>query len=292
VGDHVIVIGGGNTAIDAARTSWRLGAKEVTVLYRRGRTEMPANDIEVVEADHEGVKFHFLAAPSKFEGENDQVKTLEYIKMALGEPDASGRRRPVPMEGSETELAVDNCFAAIGQFPDLGCLEEGSEIGPKIDLTRWRSILVDEDTMATNIEGVFSGGDVQRGAATVVEAICDGRRAAGGINLYLQDLPVAPHTIKEGAPVVHPGDEVLNAADVDQVHRDTERAKMRELTVAERRGNFDEVELGLLEEVALKESQRCLDCGLLCYRRTAPECESDSGLVGSARRITREISGM
>ena len=276
VGDHVIVIGGGNTAIDAARTSWRLGAKEVTVLYRRGRTEMPANDIEVVEADHEGVKFHFLAAPSKFEGEDGNVKTLEYIKMALGEPDASGRRRPVPMEGSETILPVDNCFAAIGQFPDLGCLEEDSELGKSIDLTRWRSILVNEETMETNVPGVFSGGDVQRGAATVVEAICDGRRAAGGIHLYLQGLPVKASTVKEGAPVVQPRDKVLNAEDVEQVHRDTERAQMRELNVDQRRNNFDEVELGLLEDVALKESQRCLDCGLLCYRRTASGSEPGS----------------
>ena len=285
IGERVVIIGGGNTAIDAARTSWRLGAREVTVLYRRGRTEMPANDIEVLEADAEGVKFHFLAAPNRFKG-NDQdiVEILEYIRMELGEPDASGRRRPVPMEGSETELPLDNCFAAIGQFPDLKCLEEGdSEIGPTIELTRWNTIIGDENTMQTNIPWLFTGGDVRRGAATVVEAIGDARKAAGGIHLYLQGLEVAPVTVKSGSPVYEPGDPIVNLtdpADIEQVGRNTQRGTMheghRELSVDQRRNNFEEVELGLIEEVALRESRRCLDCGLICYKHTAKDVDAES----------------
>ena len=271
LGDHVVVIGGGNTAIDAARTSWRLGAKQVTVLYRRGRTEMPANDIEVVEADNEGVEFHFLAAPSKFSGE-DVVKAMEYITMELGEPDASGRRRPVPKEGSETTLPIDNCFAAIGQFPELGALEEGSEVGKQIELTRWRSVLVDDDTMQTNIPWIFSAGDCQRGAATVVEAIGDARKAAAGIHQYLNDEAVKPRTVKENAPVYHQGEPIVNvnsSRDIDQVLRDTDRVHMRELEVPDRAMSFVEVELGLLENMAINETKRCLDCGLICYRKTA-----------------------
>jgi len=281
IGQRVVVIGGGNTAIDAARTSWRLGAKEVTVLYRRGRTEMPANDIEVIEADHEGVKFHFLAAPTRFEG-GDQglVETLEYIRMQLGEPDASGRRRPVPMEGSETELPIDNCFAAIGQFPDLKCLEDGdSEVGPTIELTRWNTIIGDEDTMQTNIPWLFTGGDVRRGAATVVEAIGDGRKAAGGIHLHLQGMAVEPQTVKEDSAPFQPGDPMVNIDDpshIQRVERNTVRGQMREMSVGQRAGNFDEVELGLLEEVADRESQRCLDCGLICYKQTARADTGDS----------------
>ena len=275
VGNRVVVIGGGNTAIDAARTSWRLGAEEVTVLYRRGRGEMPANDIEVIEADHEGVKFHFLAAPSKFEGEDGLVKAMEYIKMQLGEPDASGRRRPVPMEGSETMLPVDDVFAAIGQFPSLDCLEEGdSEVGKQIELTRWNTIIGDEDTMQTNIPWLFTGGDVRRGAATVVEAICDGRKAAGGIHAFLLEHPVEPATAVQGAQPYHAGEPIINITDpsgIEKVVRNTDRAKMREMSVEERRGNFEEVELGLLREVAQREADRCLDCGLICYRPTAVE---------------------
>jgi len=284
VGERVVIIGGGNTAIDAARTSWRLGAKEVTVLYRRGRTEMPANDIEVIEADLEGVKFHFLAAPTKFDGDDGVVKALEYIRMQLGEPDASGRRRPVPMEGSETTLPITNCFAAIGQFPDLACLEEGdSAVGPTIELTRWNTIIGDDNTMQTNIPWLFTGGDVRRGAATVVEAIGDGRKAAGGIHQYLQGLDVAPETVRTDSPVYEPGDPIANLtapSEIEKVERNTRRGTMheghRELDVAAREGNFEEVELGLLEEVALRESKRCLDCGLICYKHTAKGEEAES----------------
>jgi NADPH-dependent glutamate synthase beta subunit-like oxidoreductase len=155
VGDKVAIIGGGNTALDAARTSWRLGAKEVTILYRRSRVEMPANDIEIEEAEHEGVLFHYLAAPTKLMGDNGKLSALEYIEMELGEPDESGRRRPIPKEGSEKVIKVDNVIAAIGQFPVTGFLKDDG-----VGITRWNTIeLVNGATGETNLEGVFAGGD-------------------------------------------------------------------------------------------------------------------------------------
>ena len=260
VGERVVVIGGGNTAIDCARTCWRLGASEVTVLYRRSRAEMPANDIEVEEAEHEGVKFHFLAAPTKLIGENGKLKALEFIRMELGEPDASGRRRPVPVEGSEETLEVDNVIAAIGQFPNLAFLD-GDEAGQQIARTRWNSIDTDDAAMNTNIPGVFAAGDAVLGAATVVEAIGTGRRAARSIHLFLSGE-------KFDAPenwVQNPS-QVLTRPDSPGAAAGGSRAKMPELTVEDRAASFVEVELGLAEEEARREGQRCLQCGLICYR--------------------------
>ncbi len=262
VGERVVIIGGGNTAIDCARTCWRLGAKEVTVLYRRSRAEMPANDIEVEEAEHEGVKFHFLAAPTRLIGEGGRLKALEFIRMELGEPDASGRRRPVPVEGSEQIIECDNVIAAIGQFPDLGFLEQ-DELARDLARTRWNSLEVDDKTMATNIPGVFAAGDVVLGAATVVQAIGTGRRAARSIHLFLSGEEVtAPDNW-----VTDPKRQVRTRSEIPDAPPPEPRAAMPELPVAERRGNFKEVELGLAEEEARREARRCLQCGLICYRR-------------------------
>ena len=270
VGDKVVIIGGGNTAIDCARTCWRLGAKEVTVLYRRSRAEMPANDIEVEEAEHEGIKFHFLAAPTKLVGEGGRLKALEFIRMELGEPDASGRRRPVPVEGSETLLEADNVIAAIGQFPDLGFMDQDQGAG-QVERTKWNSIAADEQAGTTNVAGIFAGGDAVLGAATVVQAIGQGRRAARAIHLYLSEQdPSAP------ADWVKEPKKVLTRGDIPAAPPAGTRVKMRELEVPQRALSFDEVELGLTEEMARQESQRCLQCGLICYRREdrpVPGCE-------------------
>ena len=274
VGEKVVVIGGGNTAIDCARTCWRLGAKEVTVLYRRSRAEMPANDIEVEEAEHEGVKFHFLAAPSKLIGENGKLKGLEFIRMELGEPDASGRRRPVPVEGSEEVLDVDNVIAAIGQFPDLAFLDQ-DEAGKQIERTRWNSIDTDDAAMNTNIPGVFAAGDAVLGAATVVEAIGTGRRAARSIHLFLSD-----ENFEAPSNWVQNPSQVLTRPDAPDAAPGGPRAKMAELTVEERAGSFVEVELGLAEEEARRESQRCLQCGLVCYRHEGDSFTPVSNLAG------------
>jgi formate dehydrogenase beta subunit len=261
VGDKVAIIGGGNTALDAARTSWRLGARQVTVLYRRSRNEMPANDIEIEEAEHEGVEFHFLAAPTKLMGEGGRLTHLEYLEMELGAPDESGRRRPVPKPGTEKTIPVDTVIAAIGQFPVTDFLtDEG------VALTRWHTIeVVNEKTCETALKGVFAGGDAVTGASIAVEAIGAGRRAARSINQYLR-----------GEPVQVPEEVItqdLAVADVDEVVGVPEsvRAQMPELTVDDRSLNFKEVELGMPEDMARREAERCLRCGLICYRREKGE---------------------
>ena len=259
VGKKVVIIGGGNTAIDAARTSWRLGAEEVTVLYRRSRKEMPANDIEVEEAIKEGVHFHFLAAPTKLVGdENGQVTHLEFIRMELGEPDASGRRRPVPIEGSETLLEVDNAFAAIGQFADISFVPTEGENSFK--MSRFKTIDGDDKTLQTSIQGVFVAGDTFTGPATAVQAIGAGRRAARSIHLLLNEEPVVAQPGEFKGPVV----DRVHPEDLERVER-VPRAKMPELEPEERRLNFKEVELGLREDQARQEAQRCLNCGLFCF---------------------------
>jgi formate dehydrogenase beta subunit len=257
VGDKVAIIGGGNTALDAARTCWRLGAREVTVIYRRSRTEMPANDIEIEEAEKEGVIFHYLAAPTKLMGEDGRLTHLEYIVMELGEPDESGRRRPVPKPGTETVIPVDNVIAAIGQFPVTGFLKEAG-----VGLSRWNTIeVVNEKTGETTLEGVFAGGDAVTGASIAVEAIGAGRRAARSINCYLRGEQVAVPD-----ELIAKDSELLDVEEVVGVP-ESQRARMPELTVDDRRLSFKEVELGLTEEMARAESERCLRCGLLCYRR-------------------------
>lgn len=257
VGDKVAIIGGGNTALDAARTSWRLGSKEVTILYRRSRVEMPANDIEIEEAEREGVLFHYLAAPTKLMGNNGKLTELEYIEMELGEPDESGRRRPVPKEGSEKVIKVDNVIAAIGQFPVTGFLKD-----EEVALTRWNTIeLVNEATGETNLEGVFAGGDAVSGASIAIEAIGAGRRAARSIHQYLSG-----ETVKAPEPAITKDTDL---PDVEELigGAESERVKMPELSVDERRESFDEVERGLNEKLATQEAARCLRCGLICYRK-------------------------
>jgi len=257
VGEKVAIIGGGNTAIDAARTCWRLGAKEVTVLYRRSRKEMPANDIEIEEAGKEGVLFHYLAAPTRLIGKDGKLAQLEYIEMELGEPDESGRRRPVPKKGSEKIIDVDNIIAAIGQFPVTDFLEKNG-----VSISRRNTIeVVDEQTGRTNLEGVFAGGDAVTGASIAVAAIGAGRRAARSINQYLSGEEIA---VPENA--ITAKSDLPKVESLVSVSR-SDRIRMPELTVDERAMNFNEVELGLTEEMAQGESDRCLRCGLICYRK-------------------------
>jgi formate dehydrogenase beta subunit len=180
-GNKVIVIGGGNSAIDSARTAQRLGCEEVTILYRRSRLEMPANPWEVDEAEKEGIRIHYLAAPVKILGSNGKVTGMSCTKMRLGKLDASGRRRPIPIEGSEFEVEADLIIPAISQQPDLSFLHEGHGL----EISRWESFVIDEKTMATNRPGIFAGGDDVTGPATVIEAIRAGHMAADSIKEYL-----------------------------------------------------------------------------------------------------------
>jgi len=180
-GEKVIVIGGGNSAIDSARTALRLGCQEVSILYRRSRREMPANPWEIEEAEREGVKIHYLAAPVKMVGKNGKVSSMICTKMRLGKLDASGRRSPIPVEGSEFEIETDCVVPAISQEPDISFLQEGH--GLKI--SKWNSFVVDDENMATNRAGVFAAGDCVTGPATVIQAIAAAHVAAESIEEYL-----------------------------------------------------------------------------------------------------------
>jgi formate dehydrogenase (NADP+) beta subunit len=268
VGRKVVVVGGGNTAIDAARTSRRLGA-EVTLLYRRSRKEMPANVMEIVAAEEEGIQFHFLAAPSRILGdENGRARKLEYIRMELGEPDASGRRRPVPVQGSETTLELDTVIAAIGQQADVSFLQEREKL-EKLHYTRWGTLEAHPVTMQTAIPYLFTAGDFLTGPALVVDAIGGGRKAARSIHLYLtgQEVTVPDHLQTQRLPETDLGE-------LEGIER-LGRPKMPELHVEERVDTFDEVELTLTEEEARKESTRCLQCGLTCFWQDEAREEKD-----------------
>jgi heterodisulfide reductase subunit A2 len=181
-GEKVIVIGGGNSAIDSARTALRLGCQEVSILYRRSRREMPANPWEIEEAEREGVKIHYLAAPVKMLGKNGKVSSMICTKMRLGKLDASGRRSPIPIEGSQFEIETDCVVPAISQEPDISFLQEGH--GLKI--SKWNSFVVDEKTMATNRAGVFAAGDCVTGPATIIQAIAAAHVAADSMERYLE----------------------------------------------------------------------------------------------------------
>jgi heterodisulfide reductase subunit A len=182
-GEKVIVIGGGNSAIDSARTALRLGCEEVSILYRRSRREMPANSWEIDEAEKEGVRIHYLAAPVKMIGKNGKVSSMVCTKMRLGKLDASGRRRPIPVEGSEFEIETDCVVPAISQEPDLSLLRE--EHG--LEISRWNSFVVNEKTMATNRPEVFAAGDCVTGPATVIQAIAAAHAAADSIERFLEE---------------------------------------------------------------------------------------------------------
>jgi len=256
-----VVIGGGNTAIDCTRNLLRYGAEKVYIVYRRTRKEMPANVVEIEAADHEGVEFNFLAAPMSVKGDKDgNVTHLEYQKMELGEPDASGRRRPVPIEGSETLLETDMVITAIGQSPDISFTERAKERLAELKTTRWNTFDVDPDTLQTSIPYIFAAGDAATGPSLVVEAIGGGRRAARSIHQYITGEEVSPE----------PGE--LNKRYIDGTLLDCltgvekkARSEMIELPVEERIKSFIEVDQVLTEDVALAESDRCLQCGRLCY---------------------------
>ncbi|MBN2335194.1 NADPH-dependent glutamate synthase [Candidatus Bathyarchaeota archaeon] len=183
VGKNVAVVGGGNVAMDSARCALRLGADKVYIVYRRGAGELPARREEVENAEEEGVIFRLQTNPTRFIGDDrGYVTQMECIRMVLGEPDDSARRRPIPVEGSEFLMEVDNVVVAIGQTPNP--IIQQTTRG--LEVTRWGTIIADEETMKTSIEGVYAGGDVVSGAATVISAMGAGRRAAGAIHRYIK----------------------------------------------------------------------------------------------------------
>ncbi|MFP3899054.1 MAG: NAD(P)-binding protein [Dehalococcoidia bacterium] len=247
LGNKVAVVGGGNAAVDAARAALRLGAKEVTIVYRRSRDEMPAISTEVEEAEREGIKMHFLATPTKILSKDGQLSAIECITMKLGEPDDSGRRRPVPVKGSEFAMHVDNVIIAIGQAVDKSALPK------ELDYTSWGTLEVDPVTLQTNIDGVFAGGDAVSGPADVVVAVAAAKEAAVSIDRYLSGV-----NLTEGRQVT--------PKRVEEVSKEGVKAEARATTplleLSERKGSFAEVELGFDEKTAIAEAKRCLNCGV------------------------------
>jgi len=245
LGDSVAVIGGGNVAVDSARTALRLGAKKVTILYRRSRAEMPAYHPEVEEAEKEGVETKFLVSPQRILDKNGKVAGIECLKMLLGPPDETGRRRPIPIDGSKHTILTDNVIIAIGQMLDTSTLPE------KIQTTG-QAIIVDPITFETDMPGVFAGGDATLGPASVIEAIECGKEAAISIHRYLRGVDV-----RAGRPE--------KRIKVEEVPKEGIIKKQREsipvLSVEKRTENFEEVVLGYTEEMAVEEANRCLSCG-------------------------------
>ena len=251
IGEKVVICGGGNTAMDACRTAVRLGAKEVYVVYRRTRNEMPADKLEIDEAEEEGVIYKFLTNPLSFNGENGKVKSITLQIMELGEPDASGRRRPVPVEGKTEEIEVDSVILAIGQKLVQGDVAE-------LKLNERGNIEADSDFFTTDLEGVFAIGDAtNRGASIAIEAIGEADRCAKAVDAYLNGMPLDTRV-----PYISKRDE----STIDYSDRQKEsRITPKVLPADVRNKNFDEVSLGFTEEEAQAEAQRCLECGCREY---------------------------
>ncbi len=279
VGERTAIIGGGNTALDAARCSLRCGAREVTIYYRRTREEMPASGAEIDEALEEGVRIEYLAAPVSIQVAGDHLSSLTLIRMALGEPDASGRRRPVPVDGSDHEVPVDTVISAVGQYPDTSALKE---IPGLVDDKG--NLLVDTGTGVTRIPGVFAAGDLSTGTDIAIRAIAGGKHAARAVLAHLAgtclEAPKAFLSRKEDlrAPV---------AGDFAHVAR-SPRTKPRVADPGERRRVFDEIESTIPMAAASAEAARCLACG--CQDVHECKLKEQAGDYGAiAKRFLGEV---
>jgi NADPH-dependent glutamate synthase beta subunit-like oxidoreductase len=238
IGKNVIVVGGGNTAIDAARSAIRLGSK-ATIVYRRTRDEMPAVEDEIEAVGKEGIEIVYLAAPTKIIAQDGKIKEVEFVRMKLGAPDASGRKKPIPIEGSTFKMKADTVITAIGESSDLALLPKEvklSEKGAKIKEMQ-----------------IFGGGDAVTGAGRVVDAIASGRRAARYIGNALSGTPVEEKQAKELAKY-----EEINIAYFPQ----QAAARMPELSAAKRTENFSEINRGIPVEKGVREAKRCFSCGV------------------------------
>ncbi len=288
LGDKVIIVGGGNTAMDCARSCVRLGAASVKVLYRRTRREMPCLMKEVEAAEQEGVDIAFLVAPLRLERGSDHTLTLACQRMELGEPDASGRRRPVPVEGSEFSIDCSTLISAVGQAVDRELPErEGLRV------SAW-GIAAAGQTFATNLPGVFAGGDAVLGADLAVRAVAAGRTAATSIHQFLSGQPVS------GEPTpfniaMRPIDDAERAEIFRSIEK-AERVRVPEISPERRLHTFDEVELELPAEAALAEARRCLSCGCAkadccSVRRLATEYAAEPyRFAGARRRFAQDLS--
>ena len=255
LGNRVAVVGGGNVAMDSVRTALRTGSSNPFVVYRRTYAEMPANEVEIEECAEEGVEIMTLTAPVRVVGKDGRVTGLECIKMELGDADESGRRRPVPVEGSEFVLEADTVIPAIGQESDWACLTDECAC----TLSQWGTMNVDPVTLQSEDPDIFSGGDAVSGPATVVDAIAAGRQAAISMDRFMRGEDLAAGREKDWSGVADvPLEGIVPAA----------KEKMPCLPADERIKTFDEVQLGFDETTSQKESDRCLSCGICseCYQ--------------------------
>lgn len=255
IGKKVLVVGGGNTAIDCVRTAIRMDTEEVSLIYRRAREQMPAEDYEIEDAIEEGVNFHFLANPVKILAENGKVVGVECVRMKLGEPDDSGRRRPVPIEGSNFVLEVDTVIPAIGQYPDLSFLSEKDGIG----VTKWDTIKVKDNLYVTDVEGVFSAGDCEWGPNTVVKAIGAGRWAAIMMDRYMMEGDVYL-TDEEKLQLTLYDNKVFDKSEHLCEPPTIKRVHQEKLPPEVRVNSFEEIEKPYSEKQAYLEATRCLRC--------------------------------
>jgi len=283
LGKKVCVVGGGNTAIDAVRTAVRLGAEEVTLVYRRTENEMPAEPDEIRDARAEGVQFRFLCAPVEVISENGKVTGINLQKMELGEPDASGRRSPVAIEGATELLECDSVISAIGQKV------VGSDID-SVELTKKSTIAVDETTFMTSVEGVFAAGDViNKGPDIAIRAIAGGKYAARSIDCWFKGVSVPPE-LPDYSVNKNFNPEVLKG--MPQI----DRAEIKLVDANIRNKNFSEAAFTFTKEEAMKEAERCLECGcsavysceLLPYARDYDAFAS--GIYGKTRQYTKDKS--
>lgn len=275
IGDRVAVIGGGSAAMDAARSALRSGARDVTVIYRRSYNELTAHPVEIQEAEEEGVKFKFLAAPVKINGEGGKVTSIDCIQMDLGSPDASGRCRPVPVEGSNFSIEVDSVIPAVGQKCDLAFLPK------EVKTTKWNTIDINPITFETSIAGLFAGGDCVYGPASVVESFQAGIEGAESIYRYLKGIDLT-----EGRPLMMKPVEKLPIEGVEK----TPREKPVLMPTQERLKGFAEVEQTLSEEAAHREAERCLDCGGCCEcMECVTACGDRNAVVHNMDAVTREV---
>jgi len=254
-GKKVVVVGGGNVAMDCVRSSFRVGKPDVHLVYRRTKKEMPADPVEIHEAEEEGVEFHYLCNPTRILEKDGKVVGVECIRMELGEPDASGRRRPVPVPGSEFVIDTDILIPAIGQAVDFSFLEKKEDFA----ITKWNTFQVDQETFETNVPGVFSAGDCETGPDVLVRACGNGKRAAWKIDEYLRGEK--PKARMSERFVKFFGDvKVYDKNENVGFLGDRARLLLRPMAPEVRKWTFDEVEEGFRTDEAITEASRCLRC--------------------------------
>ncbi|MHB8828906.1 MAG: FAD-dependent oxidoreductase [Syntrophales bacterium] len=254
-GKKVVVVGGGNVAIDCVRSSFRIGKPDVNLVYRRSKAEMPADPVEIKDAEDEEVKFHYLCNPTKIIAKEGRVVGVELIRMELGEPDQSGRRRPVPVKGSEFVIEADIVIPAIGQQLDFSFLNETDGI----KATKRNTVLADPEVFETSQPGVFSAGDCVTGPDVLVRATGNGKRAAEKIDLYLTGNKVEP-SLHENFRNLFSTLGVYNEKEDIGIIGGLHKSHLPMLDPLERKWNFAEVEDGYATDVAIKEAARCLRC--------------------------------